>query len=102
MPFYERSLEIEMNKQNKRLRERWRQQQLADQRRRFRQRPIKGGRQGLPSAVESRIWSAVEREAVRFNVSRSFVVAVALAHELGVDLDPQDDYARRFAPKGPR
>jgi hypothetical protein len=59
---------------------------------RRRQRPIRGGREQLPAAVEQRIWNEVERTARRFNVSRSFVVAVALADAMGVDLDAEDRY----------
>ena len=39
------------------------------------------------AALEARIASAVEIEARRYNVSRSFVVAVAIADVLGINLD---------------
>ena len=55
-----------------------------------RQRPIRGGRDPLPSCVLKEIRDAVEREAARYNVSKSFVIAVALAHAFGIK--KQEDY----------
>jgi hypothetical protein len=52
-----------------------------------RQRPIKGGREKLPAAVEARIYKRVEREARRFDCSRAFVVSTALAIVFGIDVD---------------
>lgn len=50
-----------------------------------RQRPIKGGRDPLPACVIRDIRHEVERLAKRHNVSRSFVIAVALAEAFGID-----------------
>lgn len=44
-----------------------------------RQKPIKGGRHSLPASVLKEINYAVEREASRYGVSKSFVISVALA-----------------------
>lgn len=49
-----------------------------------RQRPIRGGRQSLPSCVIRSIERAVEDEALRHRVSKSFVIAVTLAHAFGI------------------
>lgn len=57
-----------------------------------RQPPIPGGRNPLPSCVEKRIFREVERTATRFGVSRSFVIAVALADAMGIQLDARDRY----------
>ena len=48
------------------------------------QRPVKGGRDPLPACVLGAIKRAVERDAARHNVSRSFVVAVILAAHYGI------------------
>lgn len=50
-----------------------------------RQRPVKGGRQPLPACVLKDISIEVERLAARFHVSKSFVIAVALADQFGVE-----------------
>lgn len=44
-----------------------------------RQKPIKGGRQPLPSAVLVEIREHVERIARKYRVSKSFVIAATLA-----------------------
>lgn len=49
-----------------------------------RQRPIPGGRRPLPACVLKEIRVEVERNAARFHVSKSFVIAVALADAFGV------------------
>ena len=49
-----------------------------------RQRRVPGGRKALPACVLKEIERAVENEAKRFHVSKSFVVAVALADAFGV------------------
>jgi hypothetical protein len=56
-----------------------------------RQRPIKGGREPLPSCVLKDIRDAVNKAAVQYDVSRSFVVAVALAEAFGIR--DQEHYA---------
>lgn len=43
-------------------------------------------REALPSCVHAEIRAAVNREARRFNCSRSFVVATALAHVFSIDI----------------
>jgi hypothetical protein len=49
-----------------------------------RQRAIKGGRLPLPACVLKEIRAAVEVTAARYDVSRSFVIAVALADAFGI------------------
>jgi hypothetical protein len=49
-----------------------------------RQRPVKGGRHPLPSCVLHSIAREVEKRAARYRVSKSFVIAVALADVFGV------------------
>jgi hypothetical protein len=49
-----------------------------------RQRPVPGGRDPLPACVLGEIRREVERTAARFRVSRSFVIAVALADYFGI------------------
>lgn len=50
-----------------------------------RQAPIKGGRIPLPACVIKDISQEVERRAIRFGVSKSFVIAVALADAFGIE-----------------
>lgn len=50
-----------------------------------RQRPVRGGRKALPACVIKDISTVVERTAKRFNVSKSFVIAVALAEQFGIE-----------------
>jgi hypothetical protein len=65
----------------------------AIQSRRYSQRRIPGHpRTPLPSSITDAIWREVEQTALKFGVSRSFVVATALADALGIDLDKQDRY----------
>ena len=59
---------------------------------RRRQPAIRGGREALPSCVERHIWAEVDRAARRFRCSRSWVVAVALADAMGIDLEPKERY----------
>lgn len=49
------------------------------------QRPVRGGRAPLPATVLKEISREVDRQARRFGVSRSFVIAVALADAFGID-----------------
>lgn len=49
-----------------------------------RQKPIPGGREALPACVLKEIRRAVEKEAMRHGVSKSFVIAVALAKAFGI------------------
>lgn len=49
-----------------------------------RQKPIKGGREPLPSCVIKAIRDRVESLATRYHVSKSFVIAVALADQFGI------------------
>lgn len=57
---------------------------------RRRQRPIKGGRQPLPACVIKDIAREVERLARVHRVSKSFVIAVALAAQF--EIDEQESY----------
>jgi len=50
-----------------------------------RQRPVRGGREPLPACVIGKIRARVQREASRFGVSKSFVIAVALAEVFGIE-----------------
>jgi hypothetical protein len=50
-----------------------------------RQRPIRGGRLPLPSTVLKDIDHAVEKEANRHRVSKSWVIATILAYHFGID-----------------
>ena len=59
---------------------------------RVRQRPVEGGRVPLPACVLKDIWKEVDRQAARFGVSRSFVIATALAHTFGIEA--QEDYTK--------
>lgn len=49
-----------------------------------RQTPVRGGRQRMSAGLLKSIEREVNRTAARFHVSRSFVVAVALAQHFGV------------------
>jgi hypothetical protein len=49
-----------------------------------RQKPIKGGRESLPACVIKSILRAVENEAMRHKVSKSFVIAVRLAKSYNI------------------
>lgn len=49
-----------------------------------RQKSVRGGREPLPSCVIKEIRNAVEREADRYGVSKSFVIAVRLAESFGI------------------
>jgi hypothetical protein len=48
------------------------------------QKPVKGGRKSLPSCVNNEIFREVDRMARHEGVSRSFVIAVALANQFGI------------------
>lgn len=48
------------------------------------QKRVKGGRKPLPSCVLREIHSEVERTARKFNCSKSFVIATALAETFGI------------------
>lgn len=50
-----------------------------------RQKPIQGGREALPACVIKDIHSEVERLARKHNVSKSFVIACALAEQFGIE-----------------
>lgn len=50
-----------------------------------RQRRVIGGRDALPSCVLKEIRVAVEKEAMRHGVSKSFVIAVVLAKAFKID-----------------
>lgn len=49
-----------------------------------RQRPIPGGRERLGAGVLRSIEAAVQRDADRHRVSKSFVISVVLAHHYGI------------------
>jgi hypothetical protein len=58
-----------------------------------------GPRQPIGAAVAHDIERAIEREMQRYRVSRSFVIAVALAYTFGIELDERTDYKRSGGPK---
>ena len=60
-----------------------------------RQKPVKGGRQQVGAGVIKDIEIAIEHDMARFNVSRSFVIAVALADHYGID-EQEDFYPKRL------
>ena len=64
-----------------------------------RQRPVKGGRQALPSCVLREIHQAVNFSARKFNVSRSWVVATALADFFGISLERYDEADEQERPR---
>jgi len=59
----------------------------------IRQKPVKGGRSYLSGAFIKSIDREINRQAKMFNVSRSFVIATAVADSLGVK--DQEDYKTR-------
>ncbi|HVL69275.1 MAG TPA: hypothetical protein VM364_18605 [Vicinamibacterales bacterium] len=61
-----------------------------------RQRPVKGGRQPLPACVIRQIHDEVDRTARKFNVSRSFVIAVALGHTFGIEVEEYRQQPRQL------
>jgi hypothetical protein len=52
-----------------------------------RQKPVKGGRESLPSCVVKELKRAIEHEAHHYQVSKSFVIAVRLADTFGIDIE---------------
>lgn len=65
----------------------------------YRQRAIKGGRDTVAVYLDPRVYAALRADADRYGVSASFAADVALADQLGVDLDAADrhDTRRRSA-----
>lgn len=62
---------------------------------RYRQRPVKGGRDPLPSCVVHKIKVEIERTARKFECSKSFVVSTILAEAFGINIDERYyDYER--------
>jgi hypothetical protein len=61
-----------------------------------RQRPVKGGREALPSCVVKELKRAVEWEAHHYNVSKSFVIAVRLADTFGIDIESYVEVPRKL------
>lgn len=58
----------------------------------------KGRRDPLPSCVDPRIRAAVQRDAMRWDCSRSWIIATALAAFYGVDIViPQEAKPKRRA-----
>jgi len=51
------------------------------------QKPVKGGRLKISAAGVKELRRAVDLEARKFRVSRSFVVVTALADALGIDIE---------------
>lgn len=54
------------------------------------QRPVKGGRIPAYTGLIKDIERVIESEMRRYGVSRSFVIATALAHAFGIE--EQEDY----------
>jgi hypothetical protein len=59
------------------------------------QRPVKGGRERAYAGVLRDVARHVEQDARRFNVSRSFVIAVALAEHYRVKVESYMEPVRR-------
>lgn len=55
----------------------------------------KGKRDPLPSCVDPRVKAAVERDSIRWNCSRSWIIATALAAFYEVDIVQPFDTAKR-------
>lgn len=74
---------------------------MSRQRKRTRTQPRTPGirRRPVGSAVDRAIERAIEREMDRYGVSRSFVIAVALAYTFGIQLDERTDYHTRHERK---
>ena len=53
---------------------------------------IQGGREQLPSCVIPKLLHIVESEAAKYNVSKSWIVAVAVARFFGLKEDEVIDY----------
>ncbi len=64
-----------------------------------RQRPVRGGREALPSCVLGAIKQAVEADAMRYGVSKSFVIAVILAR--AYKIKEQEPLEERKGPQAP-
>lgn len=58
-------------------------------------RLMEGRRAPITSAIAHDIERALAREMDRYGVSRSFVVAVALAYTFGIELEDNADYHKR-------
>lgn len=58
----------------------------------IRQKPVKGGRIQLGAGLERMISDWVERQSIRFGVSKPFVISTALAQVAGIELD--EDYRK--------
>lgn len=52
------------------------------------QPPVRGGRDPLPSCVTGDLWLAVNTDAVRHGVSRSWVIATILGHHYDIETAP--------------
>lgn len=52
------------------------------------QKPVKGGRIGIHAAVVRELRRIVEKEARRYNCSKSWVVTYHLASSLKIDCEP--------------
>jgi hypothetical protein len=64
-----------------------------------RQRPVKGGREALPSCVLADIKRHVEADAMKYGVSKSFVISVILAKAYKVR--EQEPLEEKDGPKAP-
>ena len=66
-----------------------------------RQRPVKGGREALPSCVLGDIKRHVEADAMRYGVSQSFVISVILAKAYKMAEQEPLEVAKPKAPIAP-
>lgn len=51
------------------------------------QKPVKGGRTRVSSGLARKIAAAVQNECARYDVSKSFVIANALAFAFGIPIE---------------
>jgi hypothetical protein len=66
-----------------------------------RQRPVKGGREALPSCVLGEIKRHVEADAMKYGVSKSFVISVILAKAYKIAEQEPLEERRPQAPLAP-
>lgn len=56
----------------------------------YRQKPVKGGRAHLNSAMIHKAEQMIDRDCKRFNVGKSFVIATIVCYHYGIK--EQEDY----------
>lgn len=56
-----------------------------------RQRPVRGGRTPATGGFTPALWKWIDKEARRYNCSRSFVLAVCVGEVAGIDVERYDE-----------